>query len=141
VAGCANVASRAVHDVQPWWRLTVATVDECRDALDRLAAALLGVDAEARAKHLPRRTVRCTVKDLDTSFTARIDESGVHDIAQVPPTVTDPPNADVKVSLRSDDLIAIANGEDNLLAAWLHGRVQISAPMRDLLRLRSLVGF
>jgi len=45
------------------------------------------------------------------------------------------------VSLRSDDLIAIANGEDNLLAAWLHGRVQISAPMRDLLRLRSLVGF
>jgi SCP-2 sterol transfer family len=119
----------------------MATVAECREALDRLADALLGVDAEARAKHLPRRTIRCTIKDLDTSFTARIDESGVHDIAQMPPSMTDPPSADIKVSVRSDDLVAIANGEDNLLAAWLHGRAQISAPMRDLLRLRSLVGF
>lgn len=118
----------------------VATIKQCRSALDRLADTLDTVDHETRTKHLPRRTVLCTVKDLEVAFTARVDETGVHDIAQVAPADPEPPQADVRVTVLSDDLIALANGDDDFISAWLHGRVQVAAPMRDMLRLRSLLG-
>jgi predicted lipid carrier protein YhbT len=118
----------------------MATVKQCRAAIDRLAATVDGVDAETRTKHLPRRTVVCTVRDLDVAFTARVDEDGVHDIAQVRHAAAEPPSAEVKVTLASDDLIALADGKDDFISAWLHGRVHISAPMRDMLRMRSILG-
>jgi predicted lipid carrier protein YhbT len=118
----------------------VASVKQCRSALDRLAATLDTVDPELRTKHIPQRKVVCRVKDLDVLFTARLDEDGVHDIAQVAPTVTPAPQADVRVTLVSDDLIALADGKDDFINAWLHGRVQISAGVRDMLRLRSVLG-
>jgi hypothetical protein len=37
-------------------------------------------------------------------------------------------------------LIALVNREDDFVSAWLHGRVQVSAPVRDMLRLRSVLG-
>lgn len=118
----------------------VATIKQCRSALERLAASVDDVDQEIRTRHLPRRTVLCTVKDLEVAFTARIDESGVHDIAQVTPITPEPPAAEVRVTVSSDDLVALAEGNDDFISAWLHGRVQVSAPMRDMLRLRSLLG-
>ncbi|MGN6472408.1 MAG: SCP2 sterol-binding domain-containing protein [Mycobacteriales bacterium] len=71
-------------------------------------------------------------------FTARLDPDGVHDLAQC--AAADEPVADVRLSLDSDDLVALANGSDDFLAAWLRGRVHVSASMRDMLRLRSLFG-
>jgi predicted lipid carrier protein YhbT len=118
----------------------VASVKQCRSAIDRLAATLDTIDPDLRTKHIPQRTVLCRVKDLDLLFTARLDEDGVHDIVQVPPSSADTPQADVRVTLVSDDLIALADGEDDIIAAWLHGRVQVSAGVRDMLRLRSVLG-
>lgn len=118
----------------------MATARQCRSALTRLATALDTVDPDTRARHLPERSVACRVKDLDVVFTARLDETGLHDIAQVPRSASEAPQADVKVSVDSDDLIALAAGEDEFISAWLHGRLQISAPMRDMLRLRSVLG-
>jgi predicted lipid carrier protein YhbT len=119
----------------------VATVKQCRSALNRLAATLHDMDDETRSRHLPRRTVLCTIKDLGVSFTARVDEDGVHDIAQVTASSDDLPTADVRVGVNSDDLVALADGKDDFLSAWLHGRLHVSAPMRDMLRLRTLLGF
>lgn len=68
----------------------MATIKQCRAAIDRLAATVDSVDHETRTKHLPRRTVLCTVKDLGVAFTARVDEGGVHDIARVPRTAPEP---------------------------------------------------
>jgi predicted lipid carrier protein YhbT len=118
----------------------VASAKQCRAALDQLAATLDAVDPDIRTKQVPRRTVMCRVKDLDLWFTARLDEDGVHDIAQLAAVSRSDPQADVRVALDSDDLVALATGEDDFLGAWLHGRVQVSAPMRDMLRLRSLLG-
>jgi predicted lipid carrier protein YhbT len=116
----------------------VASVKQCRSALDQLAKTLDTIDPEIRTKHLPERTVACRVKDLGVMFTARLDEDGVHDIAQAPRD--QPPQADVRVTLDSDALIALVNREDDFVSAWLHGRVQVSAPVRDMLRLRSVLG-
>jgi predicted lipid carrier protein YhbT len=119
----------------------VASAKQCRSALDRLAEAIDTVDPALRRKHLPPRTVACRVKDLAVTFTARLDEAGVHDIAVVSHDGDAPtPQADVRLTLDSDDLIALVERKDDFVSAWLHGRVQVSAPMRDMLRLRSVLG-
>jgi predicted lipid carrier protein YhbT len=118
----------------------VASVKQCRRALDQLAATLDAVDPDVRRKQVPARSVMCRIRDLDACFTARVDADGVHDLALLNPTGPRQRSADVRVSVDSDDLVALAAGDDDILSAWLHGRVQVSAPMRDMLRLRSLLG-
>lgn len=117
----------------------MATAKQCRAALDRLVDTVDGVDPSARAKHIPQRTVLCQVRDLDVVFTARLDPDGVHDLTQVK-VGTDIPDTDVRLALDSDDLIALADGKEDFVSAWLRGRVHVSASMRDMLRLRSLFG-
>jgi predicted lipid carrier protein YhbT len=117
----------------------VATVKQCRAALDRLVTTVDGVDPALRAKHIPERTILCRVRDLDVVFTARLDPDGVHDLTQAP-AGPDNPSQDVRLSLDSDDLIGLADGSEDFLTAWLRGRVHVSASVRDILRLRSLFG-
>jgi predicted lipid carrier protein YhbT len=113
----------------------MANVEQCRVALDDLIAALASVDPILRAKHVPERTVACTIDDLDITFLGQLDERGVHDLTEHADSDV---AADVRVTMSSDQLVALAEREDDFLHAWLRGRVQVSASMRDLLRLRSL---
>lgn len=115
----------------------MATVEECRKAVDRLAAQLAEVDGDLRARHVPRRTAACRLSDLEVTFTGRLDEHGLHEVEE---TTDAEPEVDVRLSMDSDELVALADGEDDFLHAWLRGRIQVSASMRDLLRLRSLFG-
>jgi hypothetical protein len=115
----------------------VANVEDCRKALDGLAAALAAVNPELRARHVPTRTVACRLTDLDVVFVGRLDEDGVHDVDESDELE---PDVDVRLTMDSDELVALADGSDDFLHAWLRGRVQVSASMRDLLRLRSLFG-
>jgi hypothetical protein len=115
----------------------VASVEDCRKSLDGLAAALADVDAELRARHVPTRTVACRLADLDVTFVGRIDEHGAHGVEE---SDEQEPEVDVRLTMDSDELVALADGSDDFLHAWLRGRVQVSASMRDLLRLRSLFG-
>jgi len=118
----------------------MATVRQCRSAIDGLASTLHNVDPDQRARHVPTRTVLCRLTDLDVTFTARIDPDGVHDIKQWRRGSESEADADVKLALASDELLALAAGEEDFLTAWLRGRIQISASVRDMLRLRSLGG-
>jgi predicted lipid carrier protein YhbT len=117
----------------------VATVKQCRTALNHLVTTVDEVDPALRAKHIPERTVLCRVRDLDVVFCARLDADGVHDLSQLAGDAEDP-GTDVRLALDSDDLVALANRQEDFLNAWLRGRVQVSASMRDMLRLRSLFG-
>src|SRR5258708_7017970 len=114
----------------------MATVEQCRVALDDLTTKLAGVEPELRARHVPDRSVTCYVTDLDIVFGCRLDQHGVHDLVEGEPR--DP--ADLRLTLDSNVLLALASGEEDFLSAWLRGRVHVSASMRDLLRLRSLFG-
>lgn len=115
----------------------MASADECRKAVDDLVATLGEVDPALRAKHVPRRRVACAVSDLELTFCGRLDEDGLHDVAESPGRDVE---CDVRLTLTSDELLALACGDDDFLHAWLRGRVTVSASMRDLLRLRSLFG-
>ena len=115
----------------------MASVEACRTALDELSAMLAAVDPQLRARHVPERTVHCRLTDLDHSFVGQIGPDGVHDLVE---STDSDPQADVRISMTSDELVALANRDEDFLHGWLRGRIQISASMRDLLRLRSLFG-
>lgn len=115
----------------------MATVRQCDAALRRLAADLATVDPEVRGRYVPDRSLLCRVRDLEVVFTARIDPEGLHDIRL---SADEDPGADVKLTVDSDELVALAARPEDFVGAWLRGKVQISASMRDMLRLRTLFG-
>ena len=116
----------------------MVSVDVCRTALDELAEMLASVDPELRARHVPKRIVVCRLSDIDHAFIASMGPDGLHDLRDYSPD--DDPAPDVRVTMTSDELLALAHGDEDFLHGWLRGRIQVSASMRDLLRLRSLFG-
>jgi predicted lipid carrier protein YhbT len=117
--------------------LTMASVEECRAALAKLVAQFDEIDEADRAKHVVERTVSCRVADLDVTFYGRLHHGGLDPFTQEP--VGDGKPADVKLTIVSDDLVALVDGELDLARALLGGRVKIDASFGDLLRLRRLL--
>ncbi|MEU7000695.1 SCP2 sterol-binding domain-containing protein [Nonomuraea sp. NPDC046570] len=115
----------------------MATVDECRAALTKLVAQFDEIGEEDRAKHVVERTVSCRITDLGLMFHGRLHHGGLDPFTEGPPADGKP--ADVKVTIASDDLIALVDGELDLARALLGGRVKIDASFGDLLRLRRLL--
>ena len=62
----------------------MATVDECHDAVERLAERLSSVDEEARRQHAFDRTLSCHIPDLDITFTGALRDGHLQDISTDP---------------------------------------------------------
>ncbi len=113
----------------------MATLEQCRDAVQGLVDRLAEVDPELRAKYVVERTVSCVVRDLDVTFTARLTDEGITDMR----TTEDGASAQVRLATSSDDLLALADGRLSIPAAWATGRLKVDASVLDLLKLRSLL--
>ncbi|MEV5202407.1 SCP2 sterol-binding domain-containing protein [Streptomyces sp. NPDC053720] len=115
----------------------MATMAECRSALDRLSDNLAGADGDVRGAAALDRSLSCHIKDLDRTFTGRLTNGRI----QVLDTVDGPPRekAEIRLAMTGDDLVAMVDGELNFAKAWGSGRVRLEAGFRDLLRLRSLL--
>ncbi|MFF4171612.1 SCP2 sterol-binding domain-containing protein [Streptomyces sp. NPDC001744] len=115
----------------------MATITECRDALDRLSGNLARAEGGVRGAAALDRTLSCHVTDLDTTFTGRLAGGRI----EVDSTVEGPPpaKAQIRLAMESDDLVAMVGGRLNFAKAWASGRVRLEAGFRDLLRLRSLL--
>jgi hypothetical protein len=50
----------------------------------------------------------------------------------------DPP-ADIRMTAKSDEVVALAEQPMNIARAWMSGRVKIEASVKDLFRLRRLL--
>jgi putative sterol carrier protein len=112
----------------------MASVEECRAALVKLVAQFDEIDEADRAKHVVDRTVSCRITDLDVIFYGWLRDGRL--------TISDTANgspADIKLSMSSDDLIKLVDGELDMARALLGGRVKIDASFGDLLRLRRLL--
>jgi hypothetical protein len=112
----------------------MASVEDCRAAVETLAARLSDVDHAVRTKHAVDRTLSCRLHDLDVVFSGRLHEGELVDITTEPR-----PKAQLRFIMTSEDLVALTHGQLNLATAWARGQVQIEAGIRDLLRLRSLL--
>lgn len=114
----------------------MATQQECEAALHRVAASLAGAGPQATAKVL-ERSVSCTVPDLGITFTGQLRAGGLANMAAAP--VGTPPRAQIRLTVSSDDLVALTDGRLGFGSAWTSGRLKIDASMLDLLRLRRLL--
>lgn len=115
----------------------MASVEECRAALAKLVAQFDEIDERDRAKHVVERTLSCRVSDLDVTFYGRLHHGGLDPFLEQPSP--DGRSADVKLTILSDDLVALVAGELDLARALLGGRVKVDASFGDLLRLRRLL--
>jgi hypothetical protein len=110
----------------------VATVEQCASALDALAARL-AASAEAQSKVAFDRTLSCKLRDLDAVFSARLLDGRLIDIGR-----SDSVDAQIRLTMSSDDLLALIDGTLHVAPAWATGRIRIEAGVRDLIRLRSI---
>ncbi|WP_326823590.1 SCP2 sterol-binding domain-containing protein [Streptosporangium sp. NBC_01756] len=115
----------------------MATVDECRVALRKLADQFDEIDQESRSRHVVERTISCHIRDLGITFYGRLRHGGLGPFDDSPPADGKP--AEVKLTIGSDDLVSLVNGELDMGRAVFGGRVKIDASFGDLLRLRKLL--
>jgi hypothetical protein len=115
----------------------MATKNECAAALNRLAEKLGGLDDDRRAKNDFERTVSCTVPDLGVAFHGRMKEAQLKDVVDYD-DVAQLPDAQIRLTIPSDDLLALVDGRLNFIQAWTAGRIKVSASFGDLLKLRKI---
>lgn len=115
----------------------MATIEECRAALEKLSANMQHAEGDVRAAASLDRSVSCRITDLDVTFVGRMTGGRivVRDTVQGLP----PEKAQIRLTMAGDDLVALVNGELNFAKAWGSGRIKLEAGLRDLLQLRKLL--
>ncbi|WP_328497231.1 SCP2 sterol-binding domain-containing protein [Streptomyces sp. NBC_00414] len=115
----------------------MATIEECRGALDKLSDNMAAANGDVRSAAALDRSLSCRITDLDITFVGRLQDGRivVLDTVEGPP----PEKAEIRLSMAGDDLVAMVDGELNFAKAWGSGRVKLEAGLRDLIRLRKLL--
>ena len=111
----------------------MATAEQCRQALSQIAARL-AADPEAAARVNLDRSLACEIRDLQVAFHGRLRNGTITDL-----TDGDDPKAQIRLSLSSDDLLALVAGQLGFASAFASGRVSVKASFTDLLKLRKLL--
>ena len=114
----------------------MATVEQCREALQILTGRLGEMNPQARASYFGNRSISCHVTDLGVTFVTRFTENGAEPVTEVKPG--DPP-ADIRLTASSDDVISLTATPANIARMWIAGRVKVQASIKDLLALRKLL--
>jgi SCP-2 sterol transfer family len=114
----------------------MASVEECREALQALSRRLTEMSPQDRASYFGERSMSCQVTDLGVTFVTRFTDSGAEPVTEAKP---DDPPADIRLTANSDDVISLSATPANIARMWLSGRVKVQASMRDLLALRKLL--
>lgn len=112
----------------------MATIDEVREALRKLAQRMDDNAAQVQGKINLERPLACTVRDLGVSFHGQLIDGRLVGL-----TDGDDPQAKIRLTATSDDLVSLVDGRLDLAKAWASGRVSISANPFDLLKLRKLM--
>ncbi|MEU6810696.1 sterol-binding protein [Streptomyces sp. NPDC046831] len=115
----------------------MATIEECRAALEKLSDSMRGAEGDVRAAASLDRSVTCWITDLDITFAGRLagGRIEVHDTLKGPPRA----RAQIRLAMTGDDLVALVGGRLHFAKAWGAGRVRLEAGLTDLFRLRKLL--
>lgn len=111
----------------------MATVDQCRQAL-RDIASILAADPQAAQRVGLDRSIACHIRDLNVAFHGRLQGGTIVGL-----TDGDDPRAQIRLSISSDDLLALVAGRLNFAGAWASGRISVKAGLSDLMKLRKLL--
>lgn len=112
----------------------MAEVDQVEAILEALLARFDHLDPSSRAMLPGRRTIEARCPDLEL---VRYGVWNNGSLTQVDEPSTRRP--DIRISVRSDDLVRLSTGELTFGQAYLGGRIRIDASVTDLLRLRAML--
>ena len=112
----------------------MATMDECLKALKGILGDIAAHPAAAGLD----RSLSCRLTDLHEVVLGRLSSGSVRDL-HVLPHGPDVPKADIRLTMSSDDLIAMTDGRLHFGKAWASGKVKLEAGLRDILRLRKIL--
>ena len=112
----------------------MASEAECDEAFRGLADLLGGLAPDLRKKYVIDRTVSCRVSDLGVTWSARVCDEGLLGMS-----TTDESKAQVRLTIGSNDLLALTQRRLTVGSAFATGRIRIQASPLDLLRLSSFL--
>ncbi|WP_159943741.1 MULTISPECIES: SCP2 sterol-binding domain-containing protein [unclassified Nocardiopsis] len=116
----------------------MSSIDACLAGIEKVNQRILDQPEEERRRHIRERSLSVVVPDLATAFDMRLTLDGLVDVAPRP--VDQPaPRPQVRVTVDSDDLVALAEERMDAARALLGRRVRVDASVGDLLRLRRLL--
>lgn len=116
----------------------MATARTVEKKLNELLRRLDDAPPEAKAtlaRALSRpRAIEITVTDLKASYWTELAEGRFDRLHKGPA-----PDADIRVSAASDDLVDMIDGKKSLFSSYLAGHIKIQASLSDLMSLRKLL--
>lgn len=112
----------------------VATRTEVDRTLRDLVRRLDGADLNGAKLPSETRVIACVITDLSVTYRAEYADGRIRKLRVA--KVVDP--ADVRISVGSDELIALSQGKSSLAMALLFGRIRVDGNARDLMLLRQL---
>lgn len=112
----------------------MATIEQCTQALE----GILGDLASSPAAKGMDRTLSCRLTDLGQVVRGRLAESEIKDVEVVPGDAEVEP-ANIRLTMSSDDLMAMTDGDLEFAKAWASGRVKLEASLKDMFKLRSML--
>ena len=112
----------------------MASRTDCDAAVSGLVDKLAEVNPELRRRYVVERTVSCRVADLGVTYSGRLCDDGICDVS-----TSAEAKAQVRLTLDSDDLLALVEGRLGVSTAWAVGRLRVQANPLDLLKLRTLL--
>lgn len=111
----------------------MATVEECQAALEKFAASIASNNEQLKSKLSFERRLACDIADLSVSFHGRFSGGSLIDLAD-----GDDSEAEIRMVVDSDDLVALVDGELDLAKSFASGRVKVKANLMDLLKLKGM---
>jgi predicted lipid carrier protein YhbT len=112
----------------------VATVHEVDAVLFDLLTRFEQVDSGTRSILPTRRVIEARFPDLDLVRHAEWRQGELFVLDEPPQR-----RADIRVTVDSDDLVAMAEGRLSFSRAYAGNRIRLDASMTDLLRLRAVL--
>lgn len=113
----------------------MTSAEECREALQKLAGRLSELSPAERDQYFGNRKISVSIPDLGVTYVTVLG-TGNDPVREAAPG--EPP-ADIRITAKSQEVIALAEQPMNIARAWMTGRVKIEASMKDLFRLRRLL--
>jgi len=113
----------------------MASEEACRAAITQLCERLATADSDVRA-HVEDRTISCRLSDLEIVLSGELRDGELVDVT----TRVQAEPAQIRLVCSSDDLIDLVAGGLSFPHAWATGRVKLNASIRDLYKLRTLLG-
>lgn len=111
----------------------MATPQEVHATLDGLIRQFEQVDESAKSMLPNKRLIEARCDDLGLTYHAQWRSGKLGELCEGHP----PKRADIRISVNSNDLLALAAGLLTFKQAWSAQQIRIDASMTDMLRLRA----